>query len=132
MALRWYIALERINKMNQIEAAEIIASEIPETQNEINKLILKNPFAIIRVITAHIRKMVEQHNEKMIEKSLTVMDKIYRKGDLHLKNAVETEFIFSLSNIINTSNPSEKKLIRAKIPAALHKAYTHQIYKSGL
>lgn len=119
--------------MNQIEAAEIIASEIPETQTEINKLIsLKNPFAIIRVITAHIRKMVEQHNEKMIEKSLTVMDKIYRKGDLHLKNAVETEFIFSLSNIINTSNTSEKKLIRAKIPAALHKAYTHQIYKSGI
>ncbi|OJV55558.1 MAG: hypothetical protein BGO31_19560 [Bacteroidetes bacterium 43-16] len=119
--------------MNQYEVADEIAAVIPEVKTEISRLVhLKNPFALIRIITRHTRKMVEQHNELMTDKCMKLIDSIYRKGDLMIKNAIENVFIFSLDNIFFTCPAGERKQVIRKVPAGLYALYVKQVYKSGL
>lgn len=119
--------------MNQYEVADQIASEIPEVKTEISRIInLKNPFALVRIITRHTRKMVDQHNELMIEKCMKLIDKIYTKGDIVIKNAIENVFIFSLDNIVFSCTTTERKQVLSKVPAGLYTAYVKQVYKSGM
>lgn len=120
-------------KMNQYEMADEIATEIPEVKTEIARIInLKNPFALIRIITRHTRKMVEQHNELMTEKCMKLIDKIYTKGDLIIKNAIENVFIFSLDSITTSCTSTERKQILSKVPVGLYNAYVNQVYRSGI
>jgi len=119
--------------MNQYEVADEIAAEIPEVKPEISKIInLRNPFALVRIITRHTRKMVEQHNDAMIEKCMKLIDKIYTKGDIMIKNAIENIFIFSLDSIVFSCKANERKQVLSKVPIGLYTAYIKQIYKSGM
>jgi len=119
--------------MNQLEAAREITTVLPETAAELSGAqTLKSPFALIRVITSHTRKMVVQHNELMIEKCLKLVDRIYRKGDLAIKNAIENVFIFSLDNILFSCTAAERNRVFSKIPINLYTGYVKQIYKSGI
>ena len=119
--------------MNHYEIADEIATEIPEVKTEISRAMnLKNPFAIIRIITRHTRKMVEQHNDLMTEKCMKVLDKIYTKGDIMIKHAIENVFIFSLDSIVFSCTSSEIKQVLRKVPIGLYTAYIKQVYKSGM
>lgn len=119
--------------MNQYEAADDIIATIPEIKTEISRSTTrKNPFAIIRVITRHTRKMVEQHNELMVEKCMKLVDRIYTRGDIVIKNAVESIFVFSMDSIVFSCTAPERKQVFSKVPAGLYKAYINQVYKSGM
>lgn len=119
--------------MNQLEAAQEITTVIPEAAAELSGAgTLKSPFALIRVITSHTRKMVLQHNEIMLQKCLKLIDRIYTKGDKAIKNAIENVFIFSLDNILSTCNAPERSRVFSKIPINLYSAYIRQVYKSGI
>ncbi|RQO29871.1 hypothetical protein DBR32_14940 [Taibaiella sp. KBW10] len=119
--------------MNQYEVADEIATALPEVKAEVSKIIyLKNPFALIRVVTRHTQKMVEQHNELRIDQCLKLIDRIYAKGDLLVRNAIENIFIFSLDHIVASCNSRDKDRLLAKIPLKLHTAYVNQVYRSGI
>ncbi len=119
--------------MNQLEAAREITTVLPEAAAEISGAgTLKSPFALIRVITSHTRKMVVQHNEIMVQKCLNLIDRIYSKGDKAIKNAIENVFIFSLDNILFSCNTPERVRVFRKVPINLYSAYLRQVYKSGV
>lgn len=118
--------------MNQFEAADEIAKEFPEIQAEINQYKFENPFKIVDVITNYTRKMIDQHNEFMVERCIKLVGKIYSLGNQKIKDAIESEFIFSLSNIVSSCSFSERKSILTKIPPALQIIYNKQVYKSGI
>lgn len=119
--------------MDQFTVADEIISTVPEIKTEISRnTILKNPFAIIRIITRHTRKMVEQHNELMVEKCLKLVDRIYTRGDIVIKNAIESIFVFSLDSIVFSCTAPERKQVFSKVPSGLYKAYINQVYKSGM
>lgn len=127
------LANKQLFKMNQYEVADEIATEIPDIKTEISRVInLKNPFALIRIITRHTRKMVEQHNELMTEKCMKLIDKIYTKGDIIIKHAIENVFIFSLDSIVFSCTITERKHVFSKVPITLYTAYVKQVYKSGI
>ncbi|RYD99522.1 MAG: hypothetical protein EOP54_03825 [Sphingobacteriales bacterium] len=119
--------------MNQNEAAAAISTAIPEVTEAITKDgAFKNPFALIHIITQHTRKMVVQHNELMTEKCLKLVDRIYTKGDLAIKNAIENVFIFSLDNILFSCSAAERNRVFSKVPINLYTSYINQVYKSGI
>lgn len=123
----------RIPTMNQYEAAYEIVTIIPESNNEISKAMgKKNPFAIVRIFTRHIQKLVESHNEVMVRRCLKIMDKIYDKGDVLLKHAVENVFVYSFDTVMSTCDRTERKMIMGIMPMGLYTAYINQIYKSGI
>lgn len=119
--------------MNQNEAVTVISAAIPEVTEELTKeAAIKHSFALIRIITCYTRKMVAQHNEQMIEKCLKLVDRIYTKGDLAIKNAIENVFIFSLDHILFSCSAAARSRISGKIPLNLYTGYVQQIYKSGI
>lgn len=119
--------------MKHSEIANEIATEIPEIKTEISRAMnLKNPFTLIRIITRHTRKMVEQHNDLRTEKCLKLLDRMYTNGDIMIKRAIENVFIFSLDSIVSSCTSIERNHVFNKIPVSLYTVYNKQVYKSGM
>lgn len=119
--------------MNQFEAADEIASAIPESKGDMADIIkTRNAYAVIKVFTRHIRHFVETDDQPVYEKSVKLLGKIYRKGDAMLRSAVENIFLFSLDSIVSSCLPNRKKLYLSKLPSDLYTVYVRQIYRSGI
>jgi len=119
--------------MNQYEAAHEIVTVMPDASKEIAAAMnMKNPFVVVRLFTRHIQKLVEIHNETMVEKCLKVMDKIYDRGDALLRNAVENVFIFSFDSVLSGCDRTERRKVLSIMPMGLYTVYINQIYKSGI
>lgn len=65
-------------------------------------------------------------------KSIGKMNKLYSKGDLALKNAIENVFVYSLDSLTFCSEPRYKDLIFAKMSPGLQNNYLRQVYKSRI
>ena len=119
--------------MNQYEAADEILTVSPSAQTEIaGAIAANNAFEIIRGFTAHIKKLVAIGNLPLVYRCLRVMDKIYTRGNIRLKNAVENVFVFSLESITAVCTSTEKRKIMSQMPISLFTVYINQIYKSGI
>lgn len=119
--------------MNQFEAADIIATEIPEVKKEITAVLMqKSPFQLITILTRHMRQMIDQHDLFMTEKCLKLIDRIYHKGDALIRTAIENVFVFRLESIVASCDTAERRHIMARIPGNLYTAYVRQIYRSGI
>lgn len=119
--------------MNTHQAAADITATLPELTHEVSRSInLQNPFALIRILTRYTQKMVQQHNTDMAEKCMTLIGRIYTKGDLMIKHAVEDVFVFSMDRITLSCTLSERNHLVKNIPAPLYRVYLKQVYKSGM
>jgi hypothetical protein len=119
--------------MNQYEAADEILTITPSAQNEIaGAIAANNAFGIIRGFTLHIKKLIAMGNLPLVYRCLRVMDKIYSRGNIRLKTAVENIFVFSLESITSVCTSAEKRKIMSRMPISLFTVYINQIYKSGI
>ncbi|WP_118952996.1 DUF7674 family protein [Taibaiella helva] len=119
--------------MNHFEAADMIATEIPEVRKEIAAVMTrKNPFQLITIFTRHTRKMIDQHNMSMIDKCMKLMDRLYYKGDQLVRTAIENIFVYRLGSMVATCDTAERRNIMASIPGNLYSVYVRQFYRSGI
>lgn len=119
--------------MNHTEAIQEIIKVIPESQEDFKENYkTNNSFMVINVFTKQIKKIIQSENETILIRCLDKMNYIYKTGDLALKNAVESVFIYSLDSLTFSCNKHYKNLILDKIPFELQRVYLHQVYKSGI
>lgn len=118
--------------MNYLQAVQEITEVIPDIQNDLNENKTQTPYSVIQTFTDHIRRMIRQNERTLLFKSLKKMGKIYKNGDLLLKNAVENTFIYSLDNVTTFCNEEYRKAIFSHISKDLQKMYSKQIYTHGL
>lgn len=119
--------------MNTHQAAADITAALPELTHEVSRSNnLQNPFALIRILTRYTQKMVQQHNTAMAKKCMTLIGRIYTKGDLMIKHAVEDVFVYSMDRITLSCTLSERNELVKNIPAPLYQAYLKQVYTSGM
>ena len=129
------MALEIQNnlKMNHTDAVREIIKLIPESQEEFkDSYKTKTPFMVISVFTKQIKKLIKNHDQKILMKSITKMNQLYSKGDQALKNAIENIFIYSLDSLTFSCEPSYKDLIFSEMSPSLQNNYLRQVYKSGI
>ncbi|REC54387.1 hypothetical protein DRF62_09885 [Chryseobacterium piscium] len=120
-------------KMNHTDAVREIVKVIPESQEEFEESYkTKTPFMVISVFTKQIKKLIKDHDQKILMKSITKMNLFYSKGDQALKNAIENIFVYSLDSLTFCCEPSYKDLIFAKMSPSLQNNYLRQVYKSGI
>lgn len=120
-------------KMNHTDAVREIVKVIPESQEEFEESYkTKTPFMVISVFTKQIKKLIKNHDQKILMKSITKMNLFYSKGDQALKNAIENIFVYSLDSLTFCCEPSYKDLIFAKMSPSLQNNYLRQVYKSGI
>ncbi len=120
-------------KMNHTDAVREIVKVIPESQEEFEESYkTKTPFMVISVFTKQIKKLIKDHDQKILMKSIIKMNLFYSKGDQALKNAIENIFVYSLDSLTFCCEPSYKDLIFAKMSPSLQNNYLRQVYKSGI
>ncbi|VXB49132.1 MULTISPECIES: DUF7674 family protein [Chryseobacterium] len=119
--------------MNHTDTVREIIKLIPESQEEFkDSYKTKTPFMVISVFTKQIKKLIKDHDQKVLMKSITKMNLLYSKGDQALKNAIENIFVYSLDSLTFCCEPSYKDLIFAQMSPTLQNNYLRQVYKSGI
>ncbi|ANF51622.1 hypothetical protein A0O34_14405 [Chryseobacterium glaciei] len=118
--------------MNYLQAAQEITDVVPDIQNELENNKSQNSYSVIQTFTDCIKNMIRQNDRNLLFKSLQKMDEIYKNGDVKLKNAVESTFIYSLDNFTTFCNEEYRKAIFTHISLDLQKIYSKQIYKHGM
>lgn len=127
------ISIQNNLKMNHTDAVREIIKLIPESQEEFkDSYKTKTPFMVISVFTKQIKKLIKDHDQKILMKSIIKMNLLYSKGDQALKNAIENIFVYSLDSLTFCCEPSYKDLIFAKMSPTLQNNYLRQVYKSGI
>lgn len=127
------ISIQNNLKMNHTDAVREIVKIIPESEEEFKESYkTKTPFMVISVFTKQIKKLIKNHDQKILMKSIAKMNKLYNKGDQALKNAIENIFIYSLDSLTFCCEPAYKELIFAKMSPGLQNNYLRQVYKSGI
>lgn len=119
--------------INQFEVPSIIADELPELKPELRYLpSLGSIFKAMQMLVDYTNKMFSLGKIKNVKKCMEVTEKIYEKGNMVIKNAVENVYIFSFSKILMGCDREERKSLEALMPLSLHTLYVQQILKSGI
>lgn len=122
----------KIDTMNYLQAVQEITELVPDFENELNNTKNTNSYSVIRTFTERIKNMIRQNDSNLLFRSLQKMDKIYKDGDLTLKNAIENTFIYSLDNFTAFCNKDYRKMIFSQISSDLKNSYSRQIYSHGI
>lgn len=117
--------------MNYQKAIQEISEVIPFIEEELEGKKTKSSYSVIHAFTDHIKVMIRQNDRNILFKCLKKMNNIYRDGDIMLKYAVESTFIYSLDNSTAFCSEEYRKVIFSHISLELQKIYSRQIYSHG-
>lgn len=89
-----------------------------------------NIYQSLGALTDYTKRMAIEHNFKMVEKCMALVENIYDKGNTLVRNAVENVFIFSFSSIMSICNIVEWRIVQSYMPSCLYTLYVQQVLKS--
>lgn len=117
--------------MNQFDVPAFIAVKLPQVKQDLRTSGRETTiYQSIQVLTDYTKRMAIEHNFKMVEKCMALVEKIYEKGNTLVKNAVENVFIFSFSSIMTIFNIVEWRIVQSYMPAGLYTLYVQQVLRS--
>ena len=117
--------------ITQFELPGILREEIPamSTQALPGRASLEI-YAAINSFSDYTKHAVQEHDLTLAGKCFALAERIYRNGDRLVKLLIENSFIYSLSSYM-PMEPSERKQIKAIIPAKLYDIYVKQVSHGG-
>ena len=117
--------------LSQYEVPAYIAGKLPQVKKD-----LSHPggpltaYQSMQVLTDYTKRMALEHDFKMVEKCMGLVETLYLKGNSLVKNAVENVFIFSFSSIMSRCNIVEWRMVQSYMPTDLYTLYVQQVLKS--
>jgi hypothetical protein len=110
----------------------MLADELPEIKESLKThIIIGDILNTIQVLTDYTERMLQLHNIPVVAQCMKVADKIYTRGNIAVKNAIENIFVFSFSSMRTICTREEWKLVQAKTPVTLYSTYVRQVNQSG-
>ena len=117
--------------LDQYEVSNFITFRLPEVKLEISQTSAEpTAYQSIQVLADYAKRMALEHDFKMVEKCMNLVEKLYEKGNALVRNAVENIFIFSFSTMLSRCNIVEWRIVQSYMPADLYSLYVKQILKS--
>ena len=121
--------------MNQFEVPAFIAGKMPQIQKDLRTTLRTagkeaGMYQSLGALTDYTKRMAIEHNFKMVEKCMALVEKIYDTGNTLVKNAVENVFIFSFSSIMAICNIIEWRIVQSYMPPCLYTLYVQQVLRS--
>jgi len=117
----------------QQEIPALIARQLPQVQQDLCRAGAHAPltaFQSIQVLTDYTKRMALEHDFTMVGRSMTLMGKLYEKGDSLVRNAVENIFIYSFSTLMCNCNIVEWRMVQSFMPSDLYAVFIEQVLKS--
>jgi hypothetical protein len=120
-----------MTQMNQFDVPAFIAVKLPQVKQDLRRPGKETSiYQSIQVLTDYTKRMAIEHNFKMVEKCMALVEKIYDKGNSIVRNAVENVFIFSFSSIMTIFNIVEWRIVQSYMPSRLYSLYVQQCLRS--
>jgi len=117
--------------LTPLEVPALIAGKLPQIKCDLPRAGGQNSvYKSIQVLTDYTQRMALEHNFKMVQQCMTLVEKLYDKGNALVKNAIENVFIFSFSTIMSRCNAVEWRIVQSYMPSDLYALYVRQVLKS--
>jgi hypothetical protein len=114
-----------------LEVPALIAGKLPQIKNDLLRDGGQNSvYKSIQVLTDYTQRMAFEHNFKMVQQCMALVEKLYEKGNALVKNAIENVFVFSFSTIMSRCNAVEWRIVQSYMPSDLYRLYVRQVMKS--
>jgi len=118
-----------IDMIHEFEVPAYISDTLPQLKREFSTGC--HVYDSIQVLTDYTKRMALQHDFKEVKTCMSLIEKIYGKGDALVKNAVENIFIFSFSSMRLLCNIVEWRMVQSIMPSSLYMLYMHQVLRSA-
>ncbi len=118
--------------ISQYQIPALIAGRLPQIKSEVSGTSTQpSAYHSIQVLTDYTKRMALEHNFKMVQNCMAVVQTIYEKGNQLVKNAIENIFVFSFSTMLSRCNTVEWKIVQSYMPSDLYALYVRQVLKSS-
>lgn len=116
-----------MKKIKKSDLFQLISSEIPEVQEEVNRLSSRDNIAgAIQIVITFMKDMLHVHNLSRVSWSMMFMGWLYGRGDSRLKELIENLFVRSFNSMKRHCDPQEWYMVQKKMPFSLRKVYAYQ------
>ena len=114
--------------MHEFEVPAYISGTLPQLKREFTPGC--HVYDAVQVLTDYTKRMALQHNFKEVKVCMSLIEKLYGKGDTLVKNAVENIFVFSFSSMRLLCNIVEWRMVQSIMPSTLYTLYMQQVLRS--
>jgi len=84
----------------------------------------------MQTLTDYTKRVALEHNFKEVKACMSLVERIYNKGNALVKNAVENIFIFAFSSMRMLCNIVEWRMVQPFMPSGLYTLYIQQVMRS--
>jgi hypothetical protein len=114
--------------IHENEVPGYITGTLPQLKGEF--IHRQHAYDAMQVLTDYTKRMALEHNFVEVKKCMSLVEKIYNKGNIPVKNAVENIFIFSFSSMRMLCNIVEWRMVQSFMPSDLYALYLNQVLRS--
>lgn len=129
----------RINKNKKIktkmitenQVSEILGEELPEINNELEKLPNSNNiYKTIECFVDFTKHLISKGSLKEVKHCFNLAEKMLENGNNTVKNAIENVYVYSLGTVVALSSLKTNQL-KDIFNGSLRKEYNKQVCSSG-
>jgi len=118
--------------INEHELPHIVEQEIPELSAQLSdKEKCSTVHDTINLLRDHTHDKMAENNFNAVKQCMTVAEKLYKKGNHTVKNAIENIYVYSFSHMLFHDSERRKQLL-GLIPISLYSVYVHQMLHSHI
>ncbi len=117
--------------LSQYEVTPFIAAKMPQIKSSlIHAGLSLTAYQAIQVLTDYTKQKALEHDFHAVQKCMSLVEKLYDKGNTLVRNAVENIFIYSFSTMMSRCNVVEWRIVQSYMPSELYSLYVQQVLKS--
>lgn len=125
----WSFTAKHFDMIHEYEVPAYITGTLPQLKREFTRGC--HVYDAVQVLTDYTKRMALEHDFRELKNCMSLIEKIYEKGDTLVKNAVENIFIFSFSSMRLLCNIVEWRMVQSIMPSTLYTLYVQQVLRSG-
>jgi hypothetical protein len=117
--------------LSQYDVPNFIAFRVPEIKLELSGACAQpSAYQSIQILADYTKRMALEHDFKTVEKCMSLVHKLYEKGNALVRGAVENIFIYSFSTLMTHCNAVEWRMVQSYMSADIYQIYINQVLRS--
>jgi hypothetical protein len=118
--------------INETEIVEVLGNELPELNPSLERTEgINNIYNVMQCFANFTKHLAKKGDFKEVKHCFNVAEAMFKNGNSIVKNAIENGYLFSLSSILDLTNPAAQKAKRL-LTDSLKKEYKRQVCASGI
>src|SRR5215471_5940989 len=114
--------------MNESKVLEYISDKLPEIKFDLKRNDTTSDIdQSIQMLTAFTKRKVVAKDFKMVQKCFQLAEKIFHRGDMTVKKAINDIFVFAFPAMLIACSRRDITRVRSYIPSSLYGLFLKQL-----